>query len=131
MGIFLPRSPAIMPPIVLPSRYGSASRQGNAESHALINKEIKHIGRMMDMEAGNTSESSKSVKNVRSGTRIIPPPAPNRPLTIPAMLPAMAVFQIALRKKIASRDRFPREAREYALSCPGSYPWQRNPDFQS
>lgn len=54
---------------------------------------------MMLMEAGNISRFSKPVPLVSIGTRIMPPPAPNNPLIIPATAPAIAVKTVFLRKK--------------------------------
>ena len=75
-----------------------------------IPRETKHIGSIIDMEEGKISSSSRSDNNIRRGIKIIPPPAPNRPFTIPAAAPAPAVFHNATNKKIASHGIFPRGA---------------------
>lgn len=63
------------------------------------------IGRMMETDAGKISDSFSSPVLFKSGTRIIPPPAENNPLTIPAKAPAMPVLN-AFFKKIASCGSF-------------------------
>ena len=46
-------------------------------------------GKIVHTEAGKMSFSFRSVKRLSSGTKIIPPPAPSRPVTLPAQKPAI------------------------------------------
>jgi hypothetical protein len=75
-----------------------------------MSKVMMHMGRIMDIDAGKTSRSSRSVSFVSIGTRIIPPLAPNNPFTMPAAAPAMAVYTDDLRKKSPPVEIVPQEA---------------------
>ena len=67
---------------------------------AVTAMQIRQMGRIMEIELENTDASSVSVNSVSSGTSTRPPPAPNRPATSPAQVPATTMPNFVLRKKI-------------------------------
>ena len=68
------------------------------------------MGRMMQMEAGKTERSSRSVSAESRGISTMPPPAPNRPVTAPAPRPARRKpMYLCLCKKIPPEAVFARE----------------------
>ena len=79
--------PAISPPRALPARQGSSSSRGGQEELP-HRRDTRHTGSMMAMEVGKTSSSGSRHRTISNGTRIMPPPAPRRPLTAPAQNPA-------------------------------------------
>jgi len=77
-----------------PRRYGRAVAKGSPVWVDDVRSDTKHMGKMMDTDAGKTEESSRSVRLVSRGTNTIPPPAPNRPFTAPAAAPQMLIERI-------------------------------------
>ena len=51
---------------------------------------MMHRGKMIATEQGNRASSSTGVKADSNGTRIMPPPAPSKPVTVPAHRPQTA-----------------------------------------
>ena len=88
VGIFFAKKPARIPPAQLPIKYGIACSQGTVPRWYVIDREIRHMGSIIITEEGKISFSSSFVNLVRSGTKTMPPPAPNSPLTAPAPAPA-------------------------------------------
>lgn len=99
VGIFLPKSPAPMPPNMLPSRQGKAIDQSIFSGRRLNTIVTRQIGSIMDTEAGKMASSFIFVSQVSKGTSTIPPPAPNRPATAPASAPHIAIGKIVFFKE--------------------------------
>ena len=90
-----------------------------------------HIGAIMATELGKISLSVNSEQAVSMGTRIIPPPPPKSPLTIPALNPAKEImlkrfFNVFIIN--TSCGSFPQEVFGYSVisrswSCPEEGTW--------
>ena len=72
--------------------------------------DTRQTGRIMETEAGKISFSSRSVQSVSNGISTIPPPAPNSPLTAPALNPASTSRNLDLHTENTSWGKlFPQE----------------------